>query len=332
MNSHGSSPGDMETCNLSVAIPTFGRDQVLLDTLAALIQLRPQPLEILVLDQTPEHEPATESQLGQWHEAGLIDWIRLPAPSITGAMNHALQVARGEMVLFTDDDVVPDANLFAAHLQCYEDATVTAVVGQVLQPGQSPCPPRPGESTDSELWHDLDFPFNGTQSCLVHNCMAGNLSVRRSEALRAGGFDENFVRVAYRFETEFARRLIRHGGKILFQPAASLRHLACARGGVRSFGSFLTTFYPHHAVGDYYFALNYGLGKDSCLYILWRLRRRLFNRTYARRPWWIPVAVFVEISGFFWAVLLRLRGPRLLNAVAEDKSPTPQDPALGVSR
>ena len=39
--------------------------------------------------------------------------------------------------------------------------------------------------------------------------MGGNFSVRRDIALRLGGFDEQFVRVAYNFEAEFAHRLRR---------------------------------------------------------------------------------------------------------------------------
>jgi len=38
--------------------------------------------------------------------------------------------------------------------------------------------------------------------------MGGNFSVKRDLALRLGGFDENFVHVAYRFEAEFCDRAI----------------------------------------------------------------------------------------------------------------------------
>src|SRR5437868_3122650 len=84
--------------------------------------------------------------------------------------------------------------------------------------------PRPG------LGACLDFPFNSAIPAQVANVMAGNLSVRREMALAVGGFDENFVGVAYRFETEFCRRLLRAGGRVLFQPAASIHHLRTPTG------------------------------------------------------------------------------------------------------
>ena len=50
--------------------------------------------------------------------------------------------------------------------------------------------------------------------------MAGNFSIRRDLALQIGGFDEQFVRVAYNFEAEFAYRWRNAGHRIYFEPTA----------------------------------------------------------------------------------------------------------------
>jgi len=72
--------------------------------------------------------------------AARIRWLRRPRPSITGAMNAGLLAARGEYVLYLDDDVVPKADLVAAHLAAHHanhlDARVEIVAGQVFQPGE----------------------------------------------------------------------------------------------------------------------------------------------------------------------------------------------------
>ena len=51
---------------LSLVIPTYGREQVLVDTIAALEPQR-QALasasELLVVDQTPMHQPAVQAAL-----------------------------------------------------------------------------------------------------------------------------------------------------------------------------------------------------------------------------------------------------------------------------
>jgi glycosyltransferase involved in cell wall biosynthesis len=100
---------------LSVAIPTYRRDQVLIDTVRDLLAFDPPPAEILVLDQTPEHAPDVATVLRDWDTAGQIRWLRLPEPSIPRAMNRGLLEARQEIVLFLDDDIIPGLGLVAAH-------------------------------------------------------------------------------------------------------------------------------------------------------------------------------------------------------------------------
>ena len=129
-------PNAGRQAGVAVAIATFGREQVLVETIEAVLALDPAPRELLVLDQTPEHEAVTEAALSSWDDAGAIRWLRLEQPSITKAMNQALLLASHPLVLFLDDDVVPDRGLVGAHESAYADNSVWAVVGQVLQPGQ----------------------------------------------------------------------------------------------------------------------------------------------------------------------------------------------------
>jgi hypothetical protein len=147
--------------------------------------------------------------LQQWHDQGLIRWQRLSQPHLVQAMNRGLLAARGELVLFVDDDIVPLPGLVQGHIEChgrYPEAW--AVVGQILQPGQAPAdlPQRPHPSP---FWRDLDFPFNRTRGAWVENAMAGNLSVKRERLLAIGGFNASFPPpVASRFESELAKRLV----------------------------------------------------------------------------------------------------------------------------
>jgi len=49
-------------------------------------------------------------------------------------MNLGLQEAKGEIVLFLDDDIIPDRNLISANLKaCEQFSETSAVTGQVLQ-------------------------------------------------------------------------------------------------------------------------------------------------------------------------------------------------------
>jgi GT2 family glycosyltransferase len=298
----------MDPLDVSVVIPTYRREQVLLDTLMALS--RQAASEILVVDQTPQHTPAVEEALACLDTRGTIRWRRLPQPSIPRAMNEGLRQARRDIVLFLDDDILPGAGLLEAHARAYTPGTV-AVAGQVLRPGQSSSPPRAYQS--SGFAADLDFPFESNVAAWITNGMAGNLSVMRDAARAVGGFDENFIGAAYRFETEFCRRLARRG-RIRYEPTASIRHLQSPTGGIRSFGDHRRSASPAHAVGDYYFALGQRPLSAALAYVARRPLRCVATRFHLRRPWWIPVKLAGELGGLVLAAALWIRGPRLLEA------------------
>jgi GT2 family glycosyltransferase len=276
----------MERSSISIAIPTLDRGAVLVATLASLIA-DDEVGEILVVDQSPTHPEEIAARLAAWDEGGVIRWIRLPQPSIPRAMNVALREAAGDIVLFLDDDIVPGEGLVRRHLANYTETDVVAVAGQVIQPWQSPQNvPRPERRPG--IWEDLDFPFHGTERADVRNCMAGNLSVRRKAALAVGGFDEHFVGAAYRFETEFCRRLTRRGGRVVFDPLASVHHLKAPEGGVRVYGAGATKSRIEHSAGSYYFAYLEAAGWERVRFMSQVFIRATANRYYLTRPWQLP--------------------------------------------
>lgn len=298
---------------ITIAIPTFGREQVLIDTIESLRAIATYNCEFLLVDQTPDHDASVKQKLQCWERDGHVRIIR-QLPSIPRAMNRALIEASADVVLFLDDDIIPHADLIAEHLRAHTQSGVVGVVGQVLQPGEdSAAIEHPPNNYKSKLSHDMRFCFRSTIPGDVTNVMAGNLSVKRDVALSIGGFDENFVGVAYRFETEFARRLSRVG-TIRYQPTASIRHLAAGRGGTRSFGKHLTSTRPEHSVGDYYFALREGQKLEALRYCARRLVTSAATRFHLKHPWYIPPKLLGEVRGLRWAILLYRRGPKLIQS------------------
>jgi len=295
---------------LSIAIPTYGRDAVLIETLQHVLALDPRADEVLVVDQTPRHDDATESQLDAWSHEGAIRWLRLERPSIPHAMNEALRNATGEIVLFLDDDLIPSGDLVGRHRAAIATQQADAVVGQILQPGEGPIA-FPAFRNRTRLG-DLAFPFNADSGTPVTNVMAGNLAVVRERALAIGGFDENFTTTAYRFETDFAWRLLDAGGTIWFEPMASIHHLKADRGGLRVWGEHLRSASPAHSTGDYYFALMNFRRRSLAGYFARRLRRNAFSRFDITHPWWIPLKLMRETRALVQAVALARRGRRTM--------------------
>jgi GT2 family glycosyltransferase len=319
---------------VTVVIPTFGREGVLLETVAQVLALAPDGL--LVVDQTPEHDAATVARLAAWDAEGAIRWIRLDKPSIPRAMNTGLieagdagsvgvppassgsgkdarapgnshlpqsstLEARDGIVLFLDDDIIPSPGLLDAHRRAHDEhPDAVAVIGQILQPGEQPtaCGDAFQFCSDSPRW--------------ISTAMAGNMSVKRRRAVAVGGFDENFLGAAYMFETEFARRLLASGGKIFFEPSASIRHLRADRGGTRFHGTHFRTVTPAHSSGAYYNMFLASGISGSAGRVVRRLASSVATRHHMRNPWWIPATLVAEIRGLAQALALYLKGPRLL--------------------
>jgi glycosyltransferase involved in cell wall biosynthesis len=300
----------MKLLDISVAIPTYGREEVLLDIVDQVLRQNPAAAEVLVLDQTPEHEPKTAQVLTELAQRGAIRWLRIRRPSQPAALNRALMESSQPITLFLDDDIRIVPGFIQAHAVNYENPEIWAVAGQVIQPDQSVIHGFLHQPSSKRL-ADLDFPFNSDQKCFVTNAISCNFSVRTKEAIDSGCFDENFTPpVGYRFDAEFCKRICRRGGKIVFEPAARIYHLRYSRGGTRIHGGHLTSISPSHGVGDYYFAIRQGVCTETLGYTARRPIREICTKFHLKHPWWIPVKLIGEFRAIFQAIQLAHQGPR----------------------
>jgi len=290
---------------ISVVIPTYNRNEVLLNTIDFLLLQNPAPAEILLIDQTKRHHTLTANKLKRLEELNKIRWIHLPFPSIPRAMNIGLKRARYEIVLFLDDDIVPCHNLIDAHIKTHIENKQPIVAGQVLQEGEMKTIDSPNSA----------FHFSSNRRQFVSEVMGGNFSVKRELAIDLGGFDENFIDVAYRFEAEFCERALKSGEKIFYEPAASIRHLKTDAGGTRSFGHHLTTLKPSHSVGAYYYLLCSERSRYQSIKFLFRPFRKIISRFHFKHPWWMPITLISELRGLFLAIKLKQSGPKYIGRV-----------------
>lgn len=292
---------------ISIILPTYGREQVLIDTLNYVLELVNDQCEVVVVDQTPEHEPNVKSALQEWHNNQAVNWIQQSPPSIPQAMNRAALNARGKVLLYLDDDIIPDSGLIAAHLMANERHCGDLIAGRVLQP-----------------WHtdtDSSHPFTSMEPGLKEEFMGGNFSIARSLVLEQGGFDENFKGGAHNFEREFADRLLLSGHTIWYDPSAQIRHLHYKTGGTRSKGNHLTSWNPNRSVGIYYYLFTSSRVNWKFFRTVKRLFRSVTTRHHLKAPWYIPVTLVSEIRGMFWAFWLWRKGPSLpfLDSSSKDK-------------
>lgn len=212
---------------VSLIVPTYNREEVLCQTLAHLFEQDYPNYEILVVDQTVEHTSETEQFMARNSER--LRHIKLERPSLTRARNAGILHARGAIVLFLDDDIVPDKSLVSAHVAALLEPGTGAVAGQVLPPD--------GRTVDTENVGTIEHRwaivanFNSTIATPASHAPGGNTAVWRHLAIQAGMFEPRFAGTAIREETDFYLRLVGMGYGIKFEPRASVLHLALTAGG-----------------------------------------------------------------------------------------------------
>jgi len=155
--------------------------------------------------------------------------------------NRALAHAQGDVVLFLDDDVLPQPGLIERHLAVHREDPEAVVIGPMLPPdsGELPAWLRWEAAT---LQKQYDAMNRGDYQPTPRQFYTANASVRRVHALAVGGFDESFKRAE---DVEFAYRLADRHLRFRFIPEASVIHVP-----IRSWGSWLEVAYQYgrHAV------------------------------------------------------------------------------------
>ena len=117
----------------SVVIPTMRREAILAATLDSLRRCDPAPHEVLVIDADPEgsSQPfVTEFD----HEVDpVVKYMRSTA-SLTLQRNLGIGDATGDVIVFLDDDVDIEPDLFARLADAYRDADVVGATGRIVEP------------------------------------------------------------------------------------------------------------------------------------------------------------------------------------------------------
>ncbi|SRR5579875_152127 len=225
---------------ISVIIPTYKREGLLVDTLKDLLSVDYPKYEILVIDQTPSHEPATENYLRDLSAKGSIRWQRVSKPSLPAARNLGISLSSGEITVFIDDDVRLPPGFLKAHARSYlSNPRVGCVAGRIiacedpsLLPADLLLDRMPEQVSDPALvwyYHDFTLTRNPQRVLSARGC---NMSFRRQIFSEHGlSFDERFSLVSNREEADLCLRLRKLGMIVWYDPEAWLRHLEEPSGG-----------------------------------------------------------------------------------------------------
>jgi len=305
-------PTNQTQVDVSVIVVTYNRDGVLQQTLECLFKQDPVPREIIVVDQSENHDQRTQQFLDEAVNQNLIRYIFQSEPNAQRARNRAISEARSEVLLFVDDDVLMDETLVGAHWKNYADPDLAAVCGYYTEPGGYPIDKL---TTDCQTpitgW--IYFPHSYTKRIECYALPTCNGSIRRDVIVRLGGFDENYTYTHFD-DTDFACRLRAFGAKAVHDPHARLVHLKEPSGGKRPGGvnEYVIADRNRWYTWVYFFWMNYRW--RAWREIGWRLRGTVFSRKNISRPWHLAAALRHFFAGSMRAVKV-IRGGRKLGLV-----------------
>ncbi len=208
---------------VSIIIPTCGRPTKIGRTLVALSrQCLPLGIEIEVIVAID----------GGWGPDDLrptvalpdTRFLELPRVGVSAARNAALREARGELVIFSNDDTYPDANWVAEHVA---GQRARGTPGMVI--GETRWVPWPDMTVFDGLLRDTSMIFFYDQmtpgeSYGFRHFWTCNASAPREMIMDAGGFEER-LRPVFFEDCELAFRIEKSvGSRVHYHAAAKNVH------------------------------------------------------------------------------------------------------------
>ncbi|WP_227788808.1 glycosyltransferase [Nodularia sp. LEGE 06071] len=259
------SPSDQTT--VSIVVCTRNRPEELARCLRSLQNLSPPPQQIIVVDNAPNSE-ATQQLVAQMPD---IQYILEPQAGLSIARNTGIRHCTGDIVAFTDDDVVVNPDWIYRLQQKFDSPEVMVVTGLVL----------PAElKTEAQLMFEKDFGGFGqgyraktfdtqffedmkSRGVPVWRIGAGaNMAIRRQAFELVGNFDERLGAGASGCseDSELWYRLLAKGWLCCYEPTAVVHHYH--RGDLHKLGQQMYQYMQGHVVALLIQFANYGHGGE----------------------------------------------------------------------
>jgi GT2 family glycosyltransferase len=243
------------------------------------------PDEVVLVDQGDAELPRAFAALTA---AGVeLNHHRVERMGTSRARNRGIAAARNELVVFTDDDCVPDAR-WLEHL--LPAAAAGGASGRVLPlpdetPGLVPVSSRVANERRTFRPGDRTLPWEvGT---------GGNLAARRDYLDRVNGFDERLgpgTPFAAAEDIDLIDRLLQAGCEFVYEPGAVVLHEMKTR------RDRLRTRYPYGRGMGAFLALRSGAAEPTRAYL--SLQGRSLLRGASRLRAWQTAEGICTLGGF----------------------------------
>jgi len=238
---------------ISIIIPTYNRNEMLCKTISCILLFKRQFNELIIVDQTKEHEPETKHFLDEQIKCGNIKYIHIDFPNLPNARNVGLNACMGDIIIFFDDDVEINENTIPSHISSFSQPETGCVTGKVNVVNTNADSNIVFQNTSNFkiLIKKILFfflrkkasyvgrlgilsNFSCDKTLFADTCIGCNMSFRKEAVIKSGCFDVNYTGNAIREDTDMSVRLRQNGYKIIYNPSALINHYMDNSGGTRT--------------------------------------------------------------------------------------------------
>jgi glycosyltransferase involved in cell wall biosynthesis len=230
---------------ISVVIGTYNQKETLKLVLESFFKqsLSPSEYELVVVDSFSND--GTDAMIEHLKPTCRLNYIRQENQGKSAARNRGIKEAASDLILLTDADMVADPDLLEQHVKTQERFGNVAVEGitynlkKELQVKQlSP------QNPDLEPYIKQRLrPLSRIKWAYF---LSGNLSIRKAELIRAGGFDENFSVYGWE-DIELGYRLHQMKIPLIYNPEA-------------------INYHYHFVTGEDMFKRKYNMGRSAAYF------------------------------------------------------------------
>jgi glycosyltransferase involved in cell wall biosynthesis len=234
----------MKVRSATILLCTYNRARLLRETLAAIAAMTPVTdcdVEIIVVDNnSTDNTPQVIADAARRTPLRIVS-LRETQQGKSFALNRGLEVARGDVVALTDDDVWPERDWLSRIVERFRERDVTFVFGKVLPRWAVLPPPELLTVRARDIWGPLALVDYGDDAAEYLPELTGqplpigaNLAFARQALLTVGGWRTDLGKVNNTLTSgedhEIFCRLRRfnlYSG--FYDPAIAVRHYVPAR-------------------------------------------------------------------------------------------------------
>ena len=165
------------------------------------------------------------------------------------ARNVGAEVSSADILIYIDDDCIPDPDMVRSYVKIFKnlDSRTWCVAGRVIEKNNNIFRQSDKIVGGWITWYGKTLKnFDTDDKGECQWAPGGNFAVRKSRYQELSGFDINFIGNAMLEDADFGFKIIRNGGRVIYEPSPVMEHLRVTLGGTRRESSSKGMYYRSH--------------------------------------------------------------------------------------